>query len=85
MEYVQWGIWFIRTYNEGYIVMYNIRIYPCRCVYVPLTVYFWDTHEDILVAYSSLATFFFFFLTAINRSRQYNKVRAYLGAYNERV
>ena len=23
MKYVQWCIWFIRTYNEGYIAMYN--------------------------------------------------------------
>ena len=33
-------VWFIRTYNEGYIIIYNIRIYPCRCVYVSLAVYF---------------------------------------------
>ena len=33
-------IWFIRTYNESYIIIYNIRIYPCRCVYVLLAVYF---------------------------------------------
>ena len=75
----------IRTYNESYIIIYNLRIYPCRCAYVPLTVYFWDTHEDILVAVFFARDFFFFFLTAIHRGCQYEKVQTYLGAYNERV
>ena len=59
------GVWSIRTYNEGYIIIYNLRIYPCRRVYVPLTVYFLHTHEDILVAVFFAGGFlFFFFLTA---------------------
>ena len=80
MKYVQWGIWFIRMYNEGYIITYNLRIYPCRCVYVPLAVYFWDTQEDILVAVSSLATLIFLFWPLSISLRQYALLPKYLGA-----
>ena len=64
MKYVQWGMVHSHVsyiYNECYIIIYNLRIYACRCVYVPLTVYFWDTHEDILVAVFFARDFFFFF------------------------
>ena len=63
MKYAQWGVVHSHVQWELYNhppPIYNLRIYACRCVYVPLTVYFWHTPEDIIVAVSSLATFFFF-------------------------
>ena len=73
-------IWFTRTYNEGCIIIYNVHIYPCRCVYVPLAVYFSDTPEDIIVTVSSLATLIFLFWPLSTSLYQYALLPKYLGA-----
>ena len=73
MKYVQWGIWFIRTYNEGYIIIYNVRIYP-----LPLCMCRWQSTFEIHMKTSSLLylrsrLFFFFLLTTSTAAVNTNK------------